>query len=270
VAALAEAAGPLIGALAATRAAVEGQGPGASPEAIRRAVEGALGSRPDHAVPLERLLAGQARIEVALQKLTLRRAAAEPAPEQAAVEEPPAPPPAPAVEAAEPVLPLMPAEEEPGRLEWADLVRALDFPRDADDREGFRALKAALRHHGLAQMLQAAEDVLNLLSQQGVFVDELTMAPVDTGAWRRFIAGRRGPEVAGLGGIADQWALDVARGLMRSDSIFRDSALFFQRRFDAVLGEFALQASDSEIAELAGTRSGRAFMMLARLSGSLD
>ena len=57
---------------------------------------------------------------------------------------------------------------------------------------------------------------------------------------------------------------------MRSDSIFRDSALFFQRRFDGVLCEFATEASDAEIEELAGTRSGRAFMMLARLSGSLD
>ena len=57
---------------------------------------------------------------------------------------------------------------------------------------------------------------------------------------------------------------------MRSDSIFRDSALFFQRRFDGVLAEFAAEASDAEIEELAGTRSGRAFMLLARLSGSLD
>ena len=119
-------------------------------------------------------------------------------------------------------------------------------------------------------MLQAAEDVLNLLSEAGVFVDELLMAPVDAPAWRRFIAGRRGAEVTGLGGISDARALDAARALMRSDSIFRDSALFFQRRFDAVLGEFAAAASDTELAELAGTRSGRAFMILARLSGSLD
>ena len=57
---------------------------------------------------------------------------------------------------------------------------------------------------------------------------------------------------------------------MQSDSIFRDSALFFQRRFDGVLAEFAAEASDAELDELAGTRSGRAFMLLARLSGSLD
>ena len=101
-------------------------------------------------------------------------------------------------------LPLpLPAEAEPARPAWPDLVRALDFPRDADDREGFRALKAALRHPALAQMLQAAEDVLNLLSQEGVYVDELPMEPVDPAAWRRFIAGSAAPEVAAVGGIRD-------------------------------------------------------------------
>ena len=88
----------------------------------------------------------------------------------------------------------------------------------------------------LAQMLQAAEDVLNLLSQEGVFVDELPMAPVDAAAWRRFMAGRRGAGGrAASAGSATTRALEAARGLMRSDSIFRDSALFFQRRFDGVL-----------------------------------
>jgi hypothetical protein len=96
------------------------------------------------------------------------------------------------------------------------------------------------------------------------------MRPIDVAAWRRFIAGVRGPEVAGIGGIDDARALDVARGLMRSDSIFRDSALFFQRRFDRVLAEYGREASDARIEELAATRSGRAFMLLLRLSGSLD
>ena len=111
--------------------------------------------------------------------------------------------------------------------------------------EGFRALKAALRHHGLAQTLQAAEDVLNLLSQEGVFVDELPVAPFDAGAWRRFMAGGAGP--------SHRPRRDQRRPRPRcgaradaADSIFRDSALFFQRRFDGVLGEFASGASDAD------------------------
>jgi hypothetical protein len=57
---------------------------------------------------------------------------------------------------------------------------------------------------------------------------------------------------------------------MKTDSIFRDTALFFQRRFDGILSEFCADAGDAGIEEVAATRSGRAFMLLARLSGSLD
>ncbi len=44
-------------------------------------------------------------------------------------------------------------------LEWDELVRAFDFPRDADDAEGFAALRRALKRRSYAQTLQAAEDV---------------------------------------------------------------------------------------------------------------
>jgi len=271
IAALAGATAPLLAELAAAREALDRHGP-AAPEAIQRAVQAALlGMRPpDPSTALDRLQGGQARIEAALQRLA---PADRPVPVATPAPEAPPPEPKPAegpVSADEPAPPEPAETQAPVRPEWPDLVRALDFPRDADDRDGFRALRTALRHHGLAQVLQAAEDVLNLLSQEGVFVDELPMDPVDTAAWRRFMAGVRGPEVAGLGGIRDPRALDAARGLMATDSIFRDSSLFFQRRFDRVLSEFGAGATDREIDDLAATRSGRAFMLLVRLSGSLD
>lgn len=279
-AALAGVAGPLLESLAATRAELERHAPGegaSSPDAIRRAVETAVSGlvRPsDLAGPLDRLAAGQSRIQLVVDRIAApqpkrsRDKAPPPEPEPEADAELALAPPEvvpPAETAAE-----TPAETVASRPDWATVVRALDFPRDADDREGFRALEAALSHHGLAQVLQSAEDVLNLLSQEGVFVDDLAMRPVDVAAWRRFVAGVRGPEIAGVGGIDDARALEVARELMRGDSIFRDSALFFQRRFDRVLAEYGREASDARIEELAATRSGRAFMLLLRLSGSLD
>jgi hypothetical protein len=277
VLALAELTSPLIDSLAATRAALEAHGP-ASPEAIRKAVQSAIvGARgPDLMPHLDRVVAAQARAEALLQQLggAAPRPPAEaapparPAPKRPAAAKAAAP--VPAREAPSPELPLLPGTPEAARPAWPTLVRALDFPRDADDEAGFRALREALRHHSLAQMLQAAEDVLNLLSQEGVFVDELPMDPVDPAAWRRFIAGKRGAEVAAVGGIRDERALEVTRGLMKGDSIFRDTALFFQRRFDSVLSEFAADADDAALAELANTRSARAFVLLARLNRSLD
>ena len=275
VAALAEVTAPLIGALAATREAVDRHGAGIA----GGDPEGGAGRAPRVAAGLFRPARPAAR---AARRGSRRRCSGWRPHRRRGLRRRsrrsrrrrrwslPLPRPRRRPRPGEPLLPLLATEEAPARPDWQDLVRALDFPRDADDRAGFRALKVALRHHGLAQMLQAAEDVLNLLSQEGVFVDELPMAPVDTGAWRRFMAGKRGPEVVGVGGISDARALEAARGLMRSDSIFRDSALFFQRRFDGVLSEFCSGATDGQMEELAGTRSGRAFMLMVRLSGSLD
>lgn len=278
LAALVDSAAPLIASLDAVRDTLARHGP-ASPDDLHKAVRSALvggGRGPDLAQPIARLIAGQSDLLAGMGALLKTRAApppADPAPADPAPapEIVPAPPPATRPpEPDQPDLPLLPRPDPGAGPDWSDLIRALDFPRDADDRAGFQALRQALRHHSLAQMLQAAEDVLTLLAQEGVFVDDLAVAPVDPADWRRFIAGTRGSAVAGVGGIRDADALETARSLVRADPIFRDTALFLQRRFDVVLSEFARGASDPQIVEIANTRSGRAFMLLARLSGTFD
>ncbi len=286
---LVEAAAPLMAALERAGTTMAPPKP-MSAEAVRAAVEAGLQRvQRDIGASLTasvlELRDGQARLEKALVAAVSVAPAPPPstAPDRSAQGEKSAAPrsapePAPARQPTEqegadrqPDLPMIPAGPDPSdRPNWPDLVRALDFPRNADDREGFAALRRVLRHHSLAQMLQAAEDVLNLLSQEGVYMDDLEHVPGDAGDWRSFIAGRRGSSVAGVGGIRDERALDVARGLMRSDPIFRDTSLFFQRRFDVVLGEYGREASDAQLLQIADTRSGRAFMLCARVSGSFD
>lgn len=257
VAALAEVAAPLMAALEETRATLAHH---ASPEAIAQAVGSAVGEAvagvraPDVARPLGDLMAGQSRLEAALARLSSGGSGEAR--------------PAPAAPAAPPAAEQAPAPVAEPALSWEQLVRALDFPRNASDREGFRALKAAQRQPKLGQTLQAAEDVLNLLSQEGVFVDELPLAEVEPSAWRRFMAGMRGAKVGAVGGIDDPRALEVAERLMKTDSVFRDTALFFLRRFERVLAEYGQDADDDALVALAGTRSGRAFMILARTSGT--
>ena len=123
------------------------------------------------------------------------------------------------------------------RPDWPDLIRALDFPRDAEDREGFQALKAALRHHGLAQMLQAAEDVLNLLSRSGsiwrIWRPEPGIPPPGGGS----SPARAGPSGWDRG-IDDPQALERGVSWMRTIRSFATPRLYFQRRFDLVLTEF--------------------------------
>ncbi len=147
------------------------------------------------------------------------------------------------------------------------LVRALQFPADAQDQEGFDALRAALSDRRAAQIVIAAQDVLTLLSQDGLYMDDLQAERAPVALWRRFAQGERGAEFAVLGGIDDEEALDRCAARMREDTIFRDAVHHFLRLFDHRLTEIEPEATDPQIAAWTETRSARAFMLLGRAAG---
>jgi hypothetical protein len=164
--------------------------------------------------------------------------------------------------------PEAPEPHSPERgLNWDELLQALNFPTDEKDKAGFRALRLAMGHKHSSQCLRAAEDIMNLLSQDGIYTDDLTPEIAPPALWRRFAEGARGEEVSAVGGIHDPIAISKVRSRMRSDPIFRDAALHFQRQFDAILRDFCENGSDAQIEKLANTRTGRTFMLLGRVSG---
>ena len=152
-------------------------------------------------------------------------------------------------------------------MDWTDLLRALDFPRDEKDAEGFRALRLAKRDEGTGQLLRAAEDIMNLLAQEGIYMDDLRPEIAPAHDWRLFAGGARGEEVNIVGGIHASEAMERIEARKESDQIFRDASLYFLRRFDILLKSFTESASDAQIQLLADTRSGRAFMLLGRAAG---
>jgi len=152
-------------------------------------------------------------------------------------------------------------------LNWDELLHALNFPTDEKDKDGFRALRIAMGHRNTSQCLRAAEDIMNLLSQDGIYTDDLSPEIAPAALWRRFAKGARGEEVAAVGGIHDPAAVSKVRSRMRSDPIFRDAALHFQRQFDIILRDFSAEGTDEQIEKLANTRTGRTFMLLGRVSG---
>lgn len=178
--------------------------------------------------------------------------------------------------------PASPAEEQPGLalgtpadalrapLSIADFIRALQFPENPDDKEGFRALRAALEDREIARLIRAAQDVLTLLSQEGIYMDDLKPDRARPELWRRFAAGERGKGVAAVGGVRDRSSLALTAGRMREDPVFRDAGHHFLRTFDRMLQQFEKSASDAEIVELADTRTARAFMLYGRVMGVFD
>ena len=152
----------------------------------------------------------------------------------------------------------------------SDLIRALNFPETAEDEEGFAALRKAMRDRGVAQLVTAAQDVLTLLSQDGIYMDDLRPDMARPEVWRQFAAGARGRAIAPLGGIRDRSSLALSAGRMKQDPIFRDASHHFLRRFDNLFSEYAEGLSDAEITQFADTRTARAFMLLGRVAGTFD
>ncbi len=151
-----------------------------------------------------------------------------------------------------------------------DFIRALNFPENAADKAGFAALRRALKDRETAQLIQAAQDVLTLLSQDGIYMDDLRPDMARPEVWRSFAAGERGRAIASLGGVRDRSSLALAASRMRSETIFRDAAHHFLRLFDRMFTQFAETASDAEISELSDTRTARAFMLLGRVAGTFN
>ncbi|MFZ1660753.1 MAG: hypothetical protein WAT77_02245 [Paracoccaceae bacterium] len=163
-----------------------------------------------------------------------------------------------------------PAEDLASPVSVADFVLALNFPDSQDDRDGIRALRRTLDDRNLAKLIRAAQDVLTLLGQDGIFMDDLKPDRARTDVWRRFANGERGKSVAALGGVRDRSSLALTAARMRQDTIFRDASHHFLRQFDRTIAEFEKNASDQEMAELAETRTARAFMLLGRVTGTFD
>ncbi len=179
-------------------------------------------------------------------------------------------------------LPASGTEEQPGLalgtpaealrppLSVPDFIRALQFPENPDDRDGFRALRLALEDRDVAKLIRAAQDVLTLLSQEGIYMDDLRPDRARPELWRRFAAGERGRGVAAVGGVRDRSSLALTAGRMREDPVFRDAGHHFLRTFDRTFQAFEKNAADPEIAELADTRTARAFMLFGRVMGVFD
>ncbi|XDA99308.1 hypothetical protein AB1M95_05210 [Sulfitobacter sp. LCG007] len=224
---------------------------------------GGLGSEPSVARKLDEIAAAARKTETALAVFSSRR--------EAERRQNMLPTPAALPSDDQPVLALgTTAEDIAPPLPSEDFIRALNFPENAEDQAGFAALRRALKDRNAGKLVQASQDVLTLLSQEGIYMDDLRPDRARPEVWRQFGQGARGRAIAALGGIRDRSSLALTAGRMKQDPIFRDAVHHFLRRFDKTFAEFEMTATDGEIAALAETRTARAFMLLGRVAGTFD
>ncbi|TFL19111.1 hypothetical protein [Jannaschia formosa] len=175
-------------------------------------------------------------------------------------------------EAVSPAQPKLALEEaEPGApLPPADFIRALNFPNNDRDAEGFEVLRRALAHRPTAQLVAAAQEVLTLLAQDGIYVDDFSPHRATPETWRSFAEGARGPSIAALGGVKDRSSLALTARRMKDDPVFRDAVHLFLQTFDKVFPSFAQDATGPQLARFADSRTARAFMLTGRVAGLFD
>ena len=226
----------------------------------------AVDIKPDLIAKLNQLVAAQEAGSPSPATFTSQRKAPEPAAERAAIPQPSA-----NQDAPQPGLLFgTPPEALEDPISIADFIKALNFPENEHDKEGFRTLRRALKDPSTKKLIRASQDVLTLLSQDGIYMDDLRPDRAKPEIWRRFAQGERGKAISALGGIRDRSSLALAAGRMKQDPVFRDAVHHFLRQFDRTLVEFEQNATDEEIARMSGTRTVRAFMLMGRVTGVFD
>ena len=221
--------------------------------------------RPAVTQKLDEIARSQRKAETALATFTSQRAGQ---PERPIAR----PPPRPAADAPpQPALALgTPPEALADPISIPDFISALHFPETEHDKEGFRTLRRALEDPRSERLIRASQDVLTLLSQDGIYMDDLRPDRAKPDVWRRFAQGERGRGISALGGVRDRSSLTLAAGRMKSDPVFRDAVHHFLRQFDRTFLEFEQAATDADIAALSDTRTARAFMLVGRVAGVFD
>ncbi len=216
---------------------------------------------------IDEIVQNQKRTETAIAQFATQRAEILPPSERRPIAVPAAHP----EPAEQPGLALgTPPEAFGTPVSTADFITALNFPETADDVVGFGALKRALADRRAAALITASQDMLTLLSQDGIYMDDLSPDRARPEIWRKFADGERGRPISGLGGVRDRSSLALTASRMRQDPLFRDTAHHFLRTFDKTFASIAENLSDTEIIAISDTRTARAFMLLGRVAGIFD
>ena len=151
-------------------------------------------------------------------------------------------------------------------LAWDILLKALHFPHDKNDKAGFMALELARKDNSISQLLRVSEDFLNLLAQDGIYLDDLKIEPPPIQAWLNFIKIDKNQHDRKLNCIGIEGHIKNLKLRAKKDTVFRDTALMLLRRFDKLLRDQLQGAEDHQIFKISETRSGKAFLIVGKIS----
>lgn len=164
--------------------------------------------------------------------------------------------------------PAAPPPAGGGLLDWSKFVAAANFPDSEDDQETLDALYAVLTDAEAAALLQSAEDALSALADIGLYMEDMQPHHAPTELWRAYVVDGKRRDMMDLGGVRDPHAVEDVTEALRAKPDFAAVTERFLDRYESVAHRLFAEAPTPTMAvELADTRSGRAYMLLARASG---
>lgn len=153
-------------------------------------------------------------------------------------------------------------------LDWDKLVTAANFPENEEDKATLDALMEVINDKQVADVLQSAEDVLSSLADANLFMEDITPHHAPAEKWRGYILEGDRRDLIDLGGVRDPHAIEEATNALQERDGFDRTALVFLDRYESLLERMFQEAPSNKLAvELADTRTGRAYMLLARVTG---
>lgn len=179
--------------------------------------------------------------------------------------------------AASPVVAPPLAAEDPGRepepatkeedtnslLESQYLIRALNFPNDEHDTIGFEIMRRAFGDRSVQSVMAASHNILTMLSQDGIYVDDLPPSRIPAEAWRGIARRERSEVIESFEVTRDPAMLAVIKDRLHDDIEFRDGGQHLVVHFQQLLVTFEAQLTDTNFLELGETRTARAFLLLS-------
>lgn len=150
-------------------------------------------------------------------------------------------------------------------LDWGKFVKAANFPENERDTETLDALYEVLTDPEAAALLQSSEDVLATLADLDLYMEDFVpeMSPISV--WRAHLKGQSG--VQRIDAPIEQSRINAK---LEADGAFLKLSERFVERYQSLLKRFFAEGSDERLAiELADSRTGRAYILMADALGKL-
>ena len=160
-------------------------------------------------------------------------------------------------------------------IDWEKFVRASNFPESEDDSATLDALYDVLTDPEIASLLQSAEDTLASLADMDLYMEDFAPQLPSAVEWKSYLNAPRPSEgetspalpMPGISAPREQQRIAAKRD---GDKGFERLSEKFLDRYEHVLRRMLREETDERhLVDLADTRSGRAWLLLAQASNRI-